>query len=79
MKHKQIPKHHQKRLIAISTYLRELRFAEGMTQEELGHNLNLHRNTIQRAENGQNITLLSILELADALDINVSELFQICD
>ena len=79
MKHKPISKHHQKRLIAISTYLRELRFAEGMTQEELSHNLNLHRNTIQRAESGQNITLISILELADALDISISELFQICD
>jgi DNA-binding XRE family transcriptional regulator len=47
-----------------------------MTQEELSHILNLHRNTIQRAENGQNITLLSIFELADALDISIKDLFQ---
>jgi transcriptional regulator with XRE-family HTH domain len=76
MKQKRIPKHHHKRLLFLSTYFRELRFAEGMTQEELSHNLNLHRNTIQRAESGQNITLLSIFELADALDIRIKDLFQ---
>jgi DNA-binding XRE family transcriptional regulator len=47
-----------------------------MTQQELSHNLNLHRNTIIHAENAKNLTLLSVFELADALDISLKELFQ---
>jgi transcriptional regulator with XRE-family HTH domain len=76
MSNKPVSEHHRKRLIAISTYLRELRFAGGLTQQELSQNLNLHRNSIARAENAQNMTLLSIFELADALEISLSELFQ---
>lgn len=79
MKQKRIPKHHQKRLIALSTYIRELRFAQNLTIEELSQQSNVHRNTIQRAENTHNMTILTVFELADALDINISELFQICD
>ena len=66
----------RKRLEYLGTYLRELRFNEGMTQKELSQNLNLHRNSIIRAENNHNITLLTVFELADALDISLSELFQ---
>lgn len=75
MKQKQIPAKHIKRLEYLSTYLRELRFAEGMTQQELSLNLNVHRNTIQRAENAKNLTLLSVFELSDALDISLKDLF----
>jgi transcriptional regulator with XRE-family HTH domain len=76
MSSKQIPAQHQKRLEIISTYLRELRFSEGLTQKELSQIMNLHRNTIIRAENAKNLTLLSLFELADALDININQLFQ---
>jgi len=72
---KQIPDQHRKRLETLSTFLRELRFNEGLTQHELSKNLNLHRNTIIRAENAQNLTLISLFELADALNINPKELF----
>ena len=74
---KPIPDLHKKQLEAISNYLRELRFREGLTQTELSEQVNLHRNTIQRAENGGNTTLLTIFELADALDISPTELFSI--
>ena len=66
----------RKRLEYLSTFLRELRLNEGMTQKELSQNLNLHRNTIIRAENNHNITLITLFELADACDISLSELFQ---
>lgn len=79
MTRKPIPDHHQKQLEVISTYLRELRFSEGLTQTELSEQVNLHRNTIHRAENGGNTTLLTIFELADALDINPAELFSIIE
>jgi transcriptional regulator with XRE-family HTH domain len=73
--HKQISKQNIRRLEYLSTYLRELRLNEGLTQEMLSQQMNLHRNTIIHAENGRNMTLLSIFELADALDISPKELF----
>ena len=66
----------RKRLEYLSTFLRELRINNNLTQEELSRNLNLHRNSIIRAENNHNITLLTLFELADALNISLSELFQ---
>lgn len=65
----------QYRLLLISTFLKEYRINSGFTQEELSQQSNLHRNTIIRAENAKNITLLSLFELADALDLSPKELF----
>lgn len=79
MSSKPIPENHHKRLEAISTYLRELRFNSGMTQQELSQNMNLHRNTIIRAENAKNLTLLTVFELADTFQISPSELISIID
>jgi transcriptional regulator with XRE-family HTH domain len=73
-----IPDQHQKRLDSISIYLRELRFAEGMTQsevcEELG--LGLHKNTLQRVEDGYNMNLTTLFEIADFYGIPISEMFE---
>ena len=74
---KPIPEQHQKKLNIIATYLRELRLNEGLTQRELSLSMNLHRNTVIRAENSKNLTLLTFFELADALDINPKELLDI--
>ena len=75
MQKKQVPDLHRKRLEYLSTYFKELRYSENMTQKELSENMNLHRNTIVRAENAKNLTLLSVFELADSLDINIKDLF----
>jgi transcriptional regulator with XRE-family HTH domain len=72
---KTIPNQNRKRLEYLSTFLRELRLNEGMTQKELSQHMKLHRNTIIRAENAKNLTLLSLFELADALDLSPKELF----
>jgi transcriptional regulator with XRE-family HTH domain len=64
----------RKRLLELSTFLRELRLNNNLTQQDLS-NYNLHRNTIIRAENNHNITLLTLFELADTLDISLSDLF----
>jgi transcriptional regulator with XRE-family HTH domain len=65
-----------RRLEYLSIFLRELRLNEGLTQEELSQQMNLHRNSIIRAENAKNITLLSLFELADALDMSPNEIFR---
>jgi len=75
MSNKPITDQNLKRLENLSIFLRELRLNEGLTQRELSQNLNLHRNTIHRAENARNITLLSLFELADALEISPTDLF----
>lgn len=77
MSNKPIPEQHLKRLEYLSLFLRELRFNTGMTQEELSQQMNLHRNSIIRAENAKNITLLSLFELIDALDVSPEDIF--CD
>jgi len=76
MSKKTIPESQQKRLDIFSLVAREYRFSMGLTQDEFSQNSGLHRNTIQRAENGKNITLLTVCELADALDLSLKELFQ---
>lgn len=79
MKPEQIPEHHLKRHDALSLYLRELRYSEGKTLLELSEHLDIHRNTIQRAETGKNITLGSLFILADFYEISVSELLSVIE
>ncbi|MGA2408559.1 MAG: helix-turn-helix transcriptional regulator [Bacteroidales bacterium] len=74
MSRKPVSNINRKRLLELSTFLRELRLNSNLTQQDLS-NYNLHRNTIIRAENNHNITLITLFELADAFDISLSELF----
>lgn len=71
---KAISDQHQKRLDSISIYLRELRFAEGMTQSEICEELDLHKNTLVRVENGKNMNLITLFELADFYGLDVCDL-----
>jgi transcriptional regulator with XRE-family HTH domain len=65
-----------KRLSYLSTYLRELRLNENLTMDELSQQMNLHKNTILRAENSHNLTLISVFKFADEFNIPVHELFR---
>jgi transcriptional regulator with XRE-family HTH domain len=78
MKRKAIPSEHREALNAISIYLRELRFSEGLTQLELSQQIKLHRNSIQRAETGH-VTLLTIFKLATFYDISPTDIVSIID
>jgi transcriptional regulator with XRE-family HTH domain len=73
---KPISDQNSKRLSYLSTYLRELRLNENLTMDELSQQMNLHKNTILRAENSHNLTLISVFKLADEFNIPVHELFQ---
>lgn len=66
---------HHNRLKYVATFLKEWRNSQGLTQYALSERTHLHRNSLQRIENGGNMTLLSLFEIADALDINLSEIF----
>ena len=81
MKAKTITLENQKRLEIFGIYIRELRRNQGLTQIGLRKNLNSppHRNTIIRAEAGKNISILTVFELADALDVEIKELFELVE
>ncbi len=56
--------------------LREVRQARGLSQEELAFKAGLHRTYVSSAERGQrNVGLVNIERLAQALDIEIGELF----
>ena len=66
----------QEILIQFGNKVREIRKEKGFSQEELAHRANLHRTyigMIERAE--KNITLLNIEKIANALEVNIKELF----
>ena len=55
--------------------VRECRLEKGLSQEELAFKANLHRTYIGMVERAEkNITLLNIQKIANALEIEISEL-----
>jgi transcriptional regulator with XRE-family HTH domain len=65
----------RKILVAFGDRVRELRKEKGLSQEELSFKADLHRTyigMIERAE--KNITLTNIEKIANALDVQPSEL-----
>ena len=63
-------------LIKFGERVRDLRKQKDISQEDLAHKADLHRTyigMIERAE--KNITLINIEKIANALEINIKELF----
>ena len=63
-------------LIKFGLRVRKLRKEKNLSQEELSFKANLHRTyigMIERAE--KNITLVNIAKIANALDVEIKELF----
>lgn len=55
--------------------VRERRQKQSVTQEQLGDRAGLHRTFVGHVEQGAtNVTLRSILQLADALDVDPADL-----
>ena len=64
------------RVKAFGQRVRYFRKCLGISQDDLADKANLHRTYVGAVERGErNISLLNILRLADALDINVKDLF----
>ena len=56
--------------------LRELRQIRGLSQEELAFRARLHRTYVSSAERGKrNVALVNLEKLAEALDVDICELF----
>lgn len=70
-----VPEENQRILSEIASYLHEYRIQCGYTRDELCQITNVHRNTILRAEKGRNISLLTLIEIANSLELPLKELF----
>lgn len=65
----------EKILVKFGERVREIRKQKGLSQEQLAFKADLHRTyigMIERAE--KNVTLLNIEKIANALEVNPSEL-----
>jgi len=76
---KQIPDSQQKKLQQISTFLKELRINNYLTQLEVSKEIGIHPNTLIRIENAKNFTVLKLLLLAELYKISPAELLSIID
>jgi DNA-binding XRE family transcriptional regulator len=74
---KEIQLHNKERLQAMSTFIKGYRLNSGLSQLELSEVSEVHRNTIGRLESEipKNITLLTVFEIADALELDISQVF----
>lgn len=78
---KEIQKHNEERLQAVTSFLKWYRINSGISQNELSEHSGVHRNTIVRYESRipSNLTVLTILEIADALELNVNQIFLVIE
>jgi len=74
---KEIQEHNLERLNAVTTFLKWYRINSGLSQQELSEQSDIHRNTILRYESSipKNMTLLTVFEIADALELDVNQIF----
>lgn len=66
----------EKILVKFGNKVRELRLKQNISQEKLAEKANVHRTyigMIERAE--KNITLINIDKIANALEVNIYDLF----
>lgn len=55
--------------------MRALRLSQGMSQEQLAEKANVHRTYVGSLERGErNVALINIVRLANALEVDPSEL-----
>ena len=74
---KEIQQHNKERLKAISGFLKWCRINSGLSQQELSDFSGVHRNTIVRYESSKpcNQNLFTIFAIADALNLDVNQIF----
>ena len=75
---RQLTKSNERRLSSIGTYLREWRFSEGMTREQVSNEIKIHRHTLRRIEKGiGGYNIVHVFELADYFGVSPEEVISI--
>lgn len=73
---KEIEQHNKERLQAVTNFLKWYRINSGLTQQELSQFSNYSRSTIATYEtNPHNLTLLTVFEIADTLELDINQIF----
>jgi len=75
---KHINPNHELLLSRISIALREIRYSEGLNQNELTE-WGLSRRQIQRGESGCNISLVGLFTLLDGFNYNLTEFLELIE
>ncbi len=70
-----IPKDHKDRMTAIGRLAREYRINNGKTQRESAELAEVSRSYVQNFESNGNTSLRFLLKYADALDVDIKDLF----
>jgi len=77
MSKRKIPEYHLKRVEEITGFVRNYRINERLSQTEFSNISETHVNTIQRFEVGdKNITLVTLFNFIDAMDMTLGEFFE---
>jgi len=74
---KEIQPQNKDRLLAVQSFLKWYRINSGYSQQELSEFSEVHRNTISRYESQSpsNLNLLTVFAIADALELDVNQIF----
>ena len=64
-----------KRITEISMFIKNWRVNDGLSQSEFSSLAGTHANTIHNLEAGKNITLLTLFNTLDAMEMTLSEFF----
>ena len=77
MSKRKIPEYHLKRFEEITGFVRNYRINDCLTQTEFSDMSETHVNTLQRFEAGEkNITLVTLFNFIDAMDMTLAEFFE---
>ena len=70
-------KRQHKVLVALGRAVREVRLSKGISQEKLALLSEVDRSYVGRVERGDNnVAVLTLIKLADALDLSLAKLMQ---
>ncbi len=73
-KKREIPAEFTKMLSFIGGLLREYRWEEGLSRLEVQELSGIHRRTISRIENGENVSLITLFHYLNFLDLEMPDI-----
>lgn len=77
MSKRKIPEYHIRRFDEIIGFIKNYRINDGLTQAKFSDLAEIHVNTLKRFEAGdKNITLVTLFNFIDAMDMTLAEFFE---
>jgi len=76
MSEKEIPDYQQKRIEEISSFIKNWRLNEGLTQREFSELACIHPNSLYHLEKNGLYNILTLLKCIDATELTVTQFFE---